>query len=66
MKSTLNLFAIAIALGAGLVVGVLAGVIGGDALELSTFVRILVGLVVGVVTTSVMATWLEGDGYIRR
>ncbi len=66
MRSTLNMFAIAIALGTGLVVGILAGVIGGDALGLTTFWRIAVGLVVAVVTTGVAATWLEDDSFVRR
>ncbi len=66
VKSTLNLFAIATALGTGLVVGILAAVLGGDALGLSVFWRIAVGLVVGAITTGVVATWLEDAAFIRR
>jgi hypothetical protein len=65
-KATLNLFAVVIALATGLVVGILTGVVGGDALALSVFWRIVVGLVAGVVTTSVTATSFERGRYIRR
>ena len=66
MKSWFNLQSLVIVLWAGVVAGILVATIGGDALGLTFFWRAVVGFFAGVATMSVVATWLEDNGFIRR